>query len=122
MYVLLPVLNVVQMDRTSGPSQVRRFALWVMAAAIFLIFAFQLLSPSKPVAKLDIPSPILADQTRTCHVYKPAKRVAIVGQSVALSRLRGDIQRTDRMRKKELDLEALRQLIISISSKILVAQ
>lgn len=86
MYVLLPVLKVVQMDRTSGPSRLRRFALWIMAAAVFFIFAFQLLSPSKPVAKLNKLSPILEDQTGTCHVYKPAKRVAIVGQSVALSK------------------------------------
>lgn len=70
----------------------RRFALWVMAAAVFFIFAFQLLSPSKPVAKLNnTPSPILADQTGTCHEYKPAKRVAIVGQSVALSKFSGGI-------------------------------
>lgn len=77
------------MDRASGPSHLRRVALWVMAAVIFFIFAFQLLSPSKLVSKLNILSPILEDQTgtNTCHVYKPVKRVAIVGQSVALSKL-----------------------------------
>lgn len=76
------------MDPTSGPSRLRRFALWFMAAAVFFIFAFQLLSPSKPVAKPHTLSPIRQDQTGTCHVYKPAKLVAIVGQSVPLSQLR----------------------------------
>ena len=110
------------MDRASGPSRLRRVALWVMAAAVFFIFAFQLLSSSKAVSKLNILSPILDDLTgtNTCNVYKPAKRVAIVGQSVALFKLRG-FQGTDKMRK-ELGLEVLRQLIISISSKILVAR
>lgn len=75
------------MDRTFGPSRLRRFALWVMAAAIFFIFAFQLLSPSKPVAKPQILSALREGQTGTCHVYKPAKRVAVVGQSFALSLL-----------------------------------
>lgn len=102
--------------------RLRRVALWVLAAAVFLVFAFQLLSPSKAISKLDIQSPTLEDLTgtNTCNVYQPAKRVAIVGQSVSLSKLRG-FQETDKMRK-ELGLEVLRQLIISISSKILVAR
>lgn len=68
------------MDRTPETSRLRRVALWVTAAAVFLIFAFQLLSPSTPVYS------ILEDLTGTnsCDVYKPTKRVAIVGQSVCL--------------------------------------
>lgn len=75
------------MDRTTEPSRLRRVALWVTAAAVTFIFAFQLLSPStKPVSNLNIPSPILQDLAgaKSCDVYKPAKRVAIVGQSVRL--------------------------------------
>lgn len=72
------------MDRIPEPLRLRRVALLVTAATIIFIFAFQLLSPpTKPVSK---PSPILEDLTSTnrCDVYKPAKRVAIIGPSVRL--------------------------------------
>lgn len=88
------------MDRTPETSRLRRVALWVTAAAVFLIFAFQLLSPSKPVYKLKAAPEDLTTYgcsvervpggTNSCDVYKPTKRVAIVGQSVCcLSTLRG---------------------------------
>lgn len=78
------------MDRTPETSRLRRVALWVTAAAVFLIFAFQLLSPSEPESSIRYSALEDLTGTNSCDVYKPTKRVAIVGQSVCcLSTLRG---------------------------------
>ncbi len=100
------------MDRLPNPFRVRHFSPWLATCSGFFILTFWLLYTSRHVIEPEQSASNLEDSSAIrCIAQKPAKRVAIVGQSVALK-----LQSRLLINEKGLALEGPRQLIISTNS------